>query len=280
MPKPPPFRRRRLGRKLEAMRKTARMTLSGAAEKLDKARSSLGRIEQGKTRADIHLVRSMMDLYGVYIPDMEDQVRRANLPGWWVAYGLDDQGYIDVESEASEVRELSVMYIPGLLQTEAYMRALFGANRLSRSSVQFENQVAVRLIRQLRLTDSDDPLELVALVDEAVLRKDVGGVAVMRQQLQHLLTASRLRSVTLRVLPNSMGAHDGMSGAFIVLSFPDPDDPSVLYVEYATGALHIEAVDEVKEAKLLYEHLISRTLNPEESVALIERVLAEQYSPE
>jgi transcriptional regulator with XRE-family HTH domain len=262
------------------MRKTARMTLSGAAEKLDKARSSLGRIEQGKTRADIHLVRSMMDLYGVFIPGIEDQVRRANLPGWWVAYGVKDMGYIDVETEAAQVRELALLNVPGLLQTEAYMRAFFAEFRIPRTTQVFENQVAVRLIRQLRLTDSEDPLELSALIDEGALRKPVGGVEVMRQQLRHLIMASKAASVTIRVLPDSLGGHDGMNGAFTLLGFHDPDDPVVLYVPYATGSLHIEDLDEVRDAKVLWEHLMSRALDPDESIALIERVLAEQYGPE
>ena len=255
------------------------MTLDDAAEALDKARSTMHRIEQGETRVDIHLVRSMMDLYDQYEPDLIEQTRRAAKPGWWVSYGVADQGYIDVETEASHVREFCLSYIPGLLQTEGYMRALFEANRLQRSKREFENQVKVRLIRQLRLTDSEDSLELVALIDEGVLRKQVGGVEVMRKQLKHLLLASRLAAVTLHVLPDRMGAHDGMSGAFIVLSFPDAE-PEVLYTEYATGSLHIEADNEVREAKLMFEHLVSRALDPDESVALIERVLAELYGPE
>ena len=255
------------------------MTLDDAAVALDKTRSTLHRVEQGETRADIHLVRSMMDLYDQYDPDLIEQTRRASKPGWWMAYGIADQGYIDVETEASQVREFCLTYIPGLLQTEGYMRALFEANRLQRSDREFENQVAVRLIRQLRLTDSEDPLELVALIDEGVLRKQVGGGEVMRKQLRHLMLASRLPSVTLRVLPDHMGAHDGMSGAFIVLGFPEAD-PEVLYAEYATGSLHIEAEGEVREAKLVFEHLMSRALNPAESMALIDRVLAERYGPE
>jgi DNA-binding XRE family transcriptional regulator len=261
------------------MRVRAKMTLDDAAAALDKTRSTLHRVEQGETRADIHLVRSMMDLYDQYDPDLIEQTRRASKPGWWVSYGLQDTGYIDVETEASHVREFCLSYVPGLLQTEEYMRALFEANHLQRSDREFENQVKVRLIRQLRLTDSEDPLELVALIDEGVLRKEVGGVGVMRKQLRHLLLASRLASVTLRVLPDRLGAHDGMTGAFIVLGFPE-SNPEVLYTEYATGSLHIEADVEVNAAKLLFEHLTSQALDPDESVALIERVLAERFGPE
>ncbi|PRY45985.1 hypothetical protein CLV43_101249 [Umezawaea tangerina] len=262
------------------MRLKAKMTLDDACAALDKTRSTLHRLEQGETKADIHLVRSMMDLYDQYDPDLVEQTRRANKPGWWVAYGIQDLGYIDVETEASLVRELALVSIPGLLQTEEYMRAFFDVHHRQRSSFQFENQVAVRLIRQLRLTDSEDPLELVALIDEAVLRKEVGGVDVMRRQLRHLLLANMLPTVKLQVLPNHIGAHDGMMGAFTLLRFPETKDPEVLYIEYATGSLHIEDFGEVKEAKLKFEHLASKAMDSEESIALIERVLAEQYSPE
>ena len=251
------------------------MTLDDAAVALDKTRSTLHRVEQGETRADIHLVRSMMDLYDQYDPDLVEQTRRAAKPGWWVSYGLQDLGYIDVETEASVVQELSLAYVPGLLQVEGYMRALFDARRLPQSVAQFENQVKVRLIRQLRLTDSEDPLELIAVIDEAVLRKHVGGVEVMRKQLRHLLLASTLSQVTLRVLPDRMGAHDGMLGAFTLLGFPEGVDPEVLYVSHPTGSLHIEATGEVTEAKLMFEHLAARALSPSDSIALIERVLAE-----
>jgi DNA-binding XRE family transcriptional regulator len=262
------------------MRVRAKMTLDDAATALDKTRSTLHRIEQGETRADIHLVRSMMDLYDQYDPDLVEQTRRAAKPGWWVSYGLQDLGYIDVETEAAHVRELSLLFIPGLLQTEPYMRAFFEARRVQGSTAHFENQVKVRLIRQLRLTDSEDSLRLVALIDEAVLRKHVGGPEVMRKQLRHLILASRLPTVTIQVIPDCAGAHDGMNGAFTLLGFPEPQDPEVLYVAYPTGSLHIEAEDEVVEAKLVFEHLASRALDPDESIALIERVLAELYGPE
>jgi hypothetical protein len=101
----------------------------------------------------------------------------------------------------------------------------------------------------------------------------------MRKQLRHLLLASRLSSVTLRVLPDRIGAYDGMDGAFTMLGFPSSES-EVLYAEYVTGSLHIEADAEVNAANLLFEHLLSRALDPDESVALIERVLAEQFGPE
>lgn len=223
----------------------------------------------------MHLVRSMMDLYDAYAPDLLDQVRDALKAGWWRAFGVDDQGYLDVETEAAMIREIALLTIPGLLQTEAYTRALFDAYHREHSKEWQDNQVAVRQFRQRRLTDPDNLLVLNAVIDEAALRKLVGGPVVMRAQLRHLIDMAALPNVTLRVLPTDLGAHDGMSGGFTLLSFPDHDDSDLLYISYATGAMHIENEGELKAARLTFDHLAARALSPAESVALIERTLAE-----
>ena len=156
----PTFRRRRLARRLREMREKAGLTLEEAARRLDKTRSSLGRIETGQSRADVHLVRSMMDIYDDYDPDLIDLVREANRPGWWTKYDIDDLGYISMETEASTVLEFSMMNIPGLLQTEGYMRAVFATRNVRRSREQVANDVAARMHRQRRLTDEEFPLRV------------------------------------------------------------------------------------------------------------------------
>lgn len=255
------------------------MTLTEAAPKLDKTRSALGRIEKGETAADVHVVRTMMDVYDLYEPDLIDLAREAMRPGWWVAYGIRDRGFIGLETEAEAELELSLMYVPGLLQTEAYTRALFSTGKLRRTKKEFENQVTARLIRQRRLLDEETPLVLSAILDEAVLRKPIGGPDVMRAQLRHLVEAAELGTVDLQVIPDKVGAHEGMDGAFTVLEFQQPDDPSVLYVEYPTGAIHVEKKDEVTDARLLFGKLRLVALPATESLAFIERFAAEHYSP-
>lgn len=268
----PTFRRRRLARRLRQMREQAGLTLAEAARRLDKTRSSLGRIETGQSRADVHLARSMMDFYDIYDPELLDLVREANRPGWWTKYGIDDYGFISAETEASAVLEFSLINIPGLLQTEAYMRALFAAHRLP--AQQAENEVTARLMRQGRLEDEEFPLELTAIIDEAALRKLVGGVEVMRAQLRHLVEYAALPTVTIQVLPDAAGAHTGTTGAYNILSFPD-GDPALLHVAYVTGALHIEKPEELDQARLRFDQLRSEALSPRESVALIERLAGE-----
>lgn len=262
----PTLRRRRLARRLRQMREHAGMTLEEAAPRLDKTRSSLGRIETGKSRADVHLIRSMMDLYDLYDPDLLDLARAANRPGWWTKYNIDDRGYIGMETEASSVREVTLVSIPGLLQTEGYMRALFSVGRLPEARV--ENEVTVRSFRQQRLIDDEFPLEVIAILDEAALRKKVGGPEVMRAQLRHLIDCAKLPTVTIQVLPDANGAHTGIDGAYTILSFPE-GDPSLLYVAYVTGALHIEKPEELEQARLMFDQLRSEALSPRESVEFI-----------
>jgi hypothetical protein len=253
------------------MREHAGMTLEEAAPRLDKTRSSLGRIETGKSRADVHLIRSMMDLYDHYDPDLLDLARAANRPGWWTKYNIDDRGYIGMETEASSVREVTLVNIPGLLQTEAYMRALFTAGRMRWPEHKLANEVAARLIRQRRLEDDEFPLTLSAIIDEAALRKMVGGAEVMAAQLRHLIGCAELPGVSIQVIPNAAGAHVAMDGAFTVLSFPE-EDPELLYVEYVTGGLQVERPEELAEAKLVFEQLRSHALSPADSAAMIERL--------
>lgn len=276
----PTLRRTRLGRRLRKMRERANLTLEEAAPLLEKTRSALQRIEKGETRADVHLLRSMMEYYHQDEPDLLDMAREAYKPGWWRTYGIQDMGYVDLETEAKQVRELALLHIPGLLQTEAYMRAVFQADHVRRSQEELRNQVAVRLIRQQRLTTTENPLKLIAVIDESALRKPVGSREVMREQLRHLIDVSSLPTVELRVLADDTGAHAGMTAAYAVLAFPHREDPEMLYIEYPTGALHIEDETEVWKAKMVFAQLRSAALNPADSVELIERVTIERHGPE
>ncbi|MET0237391.1 MAG: helix-turn-helix transcriptional regulator, partial [Kibdelosporangium sp.] len=191
-PSRPTFKCRKLGAKLRRMREQAGLTLRQAAPRLDKQRSALHRVETGQTKADVHLVRSMMDLYDCYDEDLLEETREALKPPWYRAYGLKNMGYLDVETEAERVMEFVLTDIPGLLQTEAYMRALF-AGGISRSANQMARDIEVRRVRQHRLTDADRPLELVVVIHETALHRELGDPEVMREQLLHLIEMSNLR---------------------------------------------------------------------------------------
>jgi transcriptional regulator with XRE-family HTH domain len=266
------FQRRKLGNKLRRMRERAKMTLDDAAAKLEKSRCTLHRIERGEIKADVHLIRSMMDVYDQFDPTLLDEARQAAKPPWYRAYGLKNLGYVDVETEAAYVHEFALIELPGLLQTEAYMRALF-AQTCGRSSQTLEKDIRVRLIRQERLTNDDRPLDLIAIVHEAALRNEIGGPEVMRGQLRHLVEMAEIPTVALHLIPQEGGGYRVPNGSFILLGFPDPEDPEYLYVEHTTGSLHIEESSQVRQTRLVFDQLRTSVLSPAESVALIERLI-------
>jgi hypothetical protein len=260
------------------MRQDAGLTLDEAAPLLDKTRGALGRIEKAETTADVHLVRSAMDAYQVYDPGAVELAREAMRPGWWRAYGVRDGGFIGLETAAVRALEVALIRLPSLLQTVDYTRALLTSAGSVRSRVQIENECAVRLIRQQRLTDEHAPLELAVLIDESALLKSVGGAEVMRGQLRHLLDQAEQDSVTISVLPDSLGAHPGMSGAFTVFEFEDDADPDTLWVPYATDSIRIEKMGEVAAGKETFNDLRSIAMPPIEAVGFIERLGIERYS--
>lgn len=273
MSKRAPFLRRRLGRRLREIREGANLTLTEAAKRLDKTRSALQRIETGVTRADVHFIRSAMDIYDHYEETLIAEAREAMKPPWFRAYGIEDMGYVDVETHASSVKEFSGLKLPGLLHTEGYLRALFAHSRRRRSAEELHNDIQVRLIRQERLTQQENPLELAVIIDESALRRDVGGPEVMREQLRHLVGMADLPTVTLQVLP--LKAHSALDGGFILLSFHDRDEPDLLFVEYVTGALHIEEDPEVRACRLKFDRLGVEALSPDDSVSLIKQISQE-----
>jgi transcriptional regulator with XRE-family HTH domain len=269
-----PFLRRRLGRRLREIREGAGLTLAEASKRLDKTRSALQRIETGFTKADVHFIRSAMDIYDHYDESLVEEAREAGKPPWFRAYGIEDMGYVDVETHAASVKEFSGMKLPGLLHTEGYIRALFAHSRRRRSPEELNNDIEVRLIRQERLTSERDPLELSVIIDESALRREVGGPDVMQDQLRHLVETSELPSVSIQVLPLKM--HGALDGGFTLLSFQDRDEPDLLFVEYVTGALHIEEDAEVRACRLDFDRLGVEALSPDDSVALIKRVSQER----
>ncbi len=211
----------------------------------------------------------MMDLYDHFEPALIEATRKSLRKPWFAAYGVQDNGgYLGVETEASHVDEFSAQVVPSLLQIDGYIRALF----MTRGNTNPEQAALIRLFRQRRLISETEPLTYTAIVDEAALMRQVGGEAVMREQLHHLLEVANLPTVTLRVLPLDLGAHDALPGPFCLLSFPDPEDPEYLYVEHVTGTLHCEEEQEVTEARMVFAQLQSVALDPDDSVALIRRL--------
>ncbi len=269
------IRRRVLARQLKLLREQSGLTLEQAAPKLDFSVSKLSRIENAQVVIDVHWVRSMLDVYdvgGARWNELLDLAREAQQPGWWKAYGLGNNSYIAFETEARRVQVFQTTYVPGQMQTAAYARALMLAVPVRRTEEQLDNEVDARVYRQQRLISSENPLEVVAVVDESALRRPIGGPDVLRRQLQHMAELSELPTVTLRVLPTSVGAHAALASGFSILNFGNLGEPEMVYVEHTVGALTLDKKGEVARAKLAFERVLSDALDPAESLALIRRL--------
>ncbi|WP_132879745.1 helix-turn-helix domain-containing protein [Tamaricihabitans halophyticus] len=263
---------RQLGRSLRRLRTQAGLTQEQAGERLRFSDKKMSRIEQGQLPS-FHELRAMLDVYGLPVSDWQPYVDlrdRADEKGWWHAYGVEDRGFVSVEAEASMIREFQLGHIPGLLQTERHMRAVFESGRKPLSGRMLENQVKVRLRRQQRLFE-EPLLRLHAIIDETVLRRQM----CAPEQLRQIVSRAELSNVTVQVIPMAVGPHDGLYGNLLIASFPDQDEPDIAYVEEGFASFHAYKSDEVLAARLLFDHLANVALDEDDSRTLIERVAAE-----
>ncbi|HEX6357428.1 helix-turn-helix transcriptional regulator [Actinophytocola sp.] len=264
--------RQEVGRRIRQARQNAELTVVEAAERLELTRSALSRLENGISRITVHLLRSMMDVYDERMDDVLDLIRQARKTGWWKQYGISDHDFVALETGASRISNYEVTFVPGLLQTADYAQALFESSWKARTEEWITNRLAVRLTRQERLTDEENPLELDAVVHEIALRRPVGKPSVMRNQLQHLALINELPTVTLRVIPSAVVSTEAMIGPFSILDFPSIGLPSISYVSHPLGEERQDKSEYVEPARLLFAHLRSLALAPAESVGLIEQV--------
>jgi transcriptional regulator with XRE-family HTH domain len=273
----PTLRARRLALELTRRREASRLTREEVASQLEWSTSTIFRIETGRTRPQPGNVRVLLDLYGVTGAEREGLIqlaREARQPGWWHSFRdvLPNpyEVYIGLEGGAASIRNFEPVAIPGLLQTADYARATFknGPRELEHDDI--ERRVEVRMVRQQILARSDRP-RLWVVVDEAVIRRVVGGPAVMRDQLRHLVSAADQGKTTIQVVPYSAGAHAGTSGPFVVLDFPKAAAPATVYVETLAGDIYFEQSADVERYTIAFERLLAAALHPDESVHLIEQ---------
>jgi transcriptional regulator with XRE-family HTH domain len=272
----PTVRRRRLGMELRRLREASGLMIEDVAKHLECSMSRVSRIETGKSVARIRDVRDMLDLYAVGDVDQREQLltlaKEAQQRGWWTEYeavlsaGLDT--YVGLEASAASIRSFQTHLVPGLLQTEEYARAVIRAGRPTESAENVDRMIALRSRRQAMLANSDY-LEMWAVLDEAVLRRPIGGTAVMRAQLTRLLEAGELPSVTIQVLPFARGAHAGVDGAFTIIGFPDPTDLDVVYVDCPAGNIFLEKEKDVRRHTTWFDHLRAAALPPDESAEFV-----------
>lgn len=274
--------RRRLGRELNRLRETKCVTVEHAAAEMDWSRNKIWRIEAGKTPVATMDVKNLCDLYEA-TPDLTTALmglaKETKQTGWWHAYGdtIPDwfQVYVGMEAAASAVHEYSPEFVPGLLQTQGYMRTAIHAFG-SGDTEEIERLVRVRAERQAVLTRKRPAApELRFVINEAVIRRPVGGPAVMADQLSRLHYVSKLPNVTLRILPFAQGFHAGMGEAFHVLDFSSSQDSDIIYIETQVGALYLEKPHELERYRYIFDDVIRRSLDPERTRQMIGETLRE-----
>jgi transcriptional regulator with XRE-family HTH domain len=277
----PTVRRRRLALELRRLREAAKLTCEEVADHLECSASKISRVETGRVSVSPRDVRDMLQLYGVPAAQRESLVqlaRDSRQKGWWHAYSDTMQPqmatYIGLESAASEIRIYEVSLIPGLLQTEDYARAVIRAGMVNSPAEDIERRVSLLMARQPAVV-REDPPKVWAVLDEAALRRRVGGAGLMRLQLEHLLAQAALPNVAVQVIPFGGGAHPAMGRPFIILVFPERVDTDVVYLEDLTSALYLEDVAEVDRYNVFFNHLRATALSFDDSAALITSVLKE-----
>ncbi|MFE2048094.1 MULTISPECIES: helix-turn-helix domain-containing protein [unclassified Streptomyces] len=275
----PVVRRRKLGAELRTLRTSAGITSGEAARLVGWHQSKVSRIETGTSGAKPADVRLLLDAYGVddsRLRELLEVLAGSDDAGgrhhWWHAYrGVLPPAYrdfISLESQASAMRTLETTVVPGLLQTPEYARAVTRAAADGLPQERLDTLVKVRLARQDVLR-TQPPLELSAVLDEAVLRREVGGPGVMERQLARLVEAARLPHVRLRVLPFAAGAHIGVTGPFVIFSFSSTSDLDVVVLDHLTSSLHLERKEDLEAYTEAFNALLLHALSPQDSLDFI-----------
>jgi transcriptional regulator with XRE-family HTH domain len=278
----PTVQRMLVGTQLRRLRIDAGLSREQAGEAIRASEWKIHRLENGQVGFLVRDIIDLLRLYGVTDPtevaEFVALAREANNPGWWQHYGdvLPPwfRTYVDLESVATLIRTYEGQFIPGLLQTDDYMRAVVQGAHLDESAEEVGRRVRLRMARQILLT-REQPPRLWAVVDEAAMRRPVGGREVMRDQMERLIDAAKLPNVTLQVLPFDAGAHPGMVGSFSVLRFPEEELPDVVYLEHLTSALYLNKPEEVDQYLHVMESICVRAAPPDQTVALLHQILEE-----
>lgn len=272
--RPPTLRSYWVGQQLRELREAAGLTLKEAGEYIQRDASSVSRMEAGVYPAKVPEVLAYVNLCGVDSPrDRDALVQLAHdawQKGWWDGYVGDVAGElvdrIWLETRATETRTFQLAVVPGLLQTRDYAESVIRAWGPRASQEQIERWVEFRMNRQQILT-SEEPARLTAVLDEAVLRRTIGGRHVMRDQLFHLADVATAPNIDVRVLPSSAGAHASPDGSFEIFEMAEPY-PLVGYVETPVGAICVEA-DDAQQLADRYDWLQKAALEGDASAALI-----------
>jgi hypothetical protein len=259
-----------LGNQLHRLREAAGVSPDQAGYEIRASRSKISRMENGRVGFKERDVADLLTLYGITDEQKRAGVlalaRQANIPGWWSKYGdvLADwfEAYLGLEGAASVIRTFELQFLHGLFQTEAYARAVTRLGHRAAPPEEIDRRVNLRLKRQDLLTRPEPP-QVWSVIDEAALRRPVGGRAVMRAQLNRLIEVAALPHVTIQVVPFCRGGHAAASGSFTILRFADPELLDVVYIEQLTSALYLDNRDDVDHYLEVMNNLSAEALTPD-----------------
>ena len=268
-----------LGARLRRLRQTAGISRDNAGQAIRSSGSKISRLELGRTGFKQRDVSDLLTLYGVSDDDAERAIllglaRQANDAGWW--HGYNDvlpawfEPYLGLEQAASIIRSYEVAFIPGLLQTPEYARAVI---RLMDgvSEAEADQRVALRMQRQ-QLLHRPNPPRLWVVIDETALRRPIGGRAAMLEQVDHLIQMSRLPTVTVQVMPFSVGGHAAAGGQVTMLRFPEELLPDVVYQEQMDSAVYLNKPADTVHHWNVLNRVATEALPPDASVAKLRRL--------
>ncbi|GAA1116048.1 helix-turn-helix transcriptional regulator [Kribbella jejuensis] len=252
-----------LGGHLRRMRVAAGISRSDAGWEIRSSESKISRMELGRVGLKERDVADLLKLYGLDDDEERERLlalaREANNPGWWHRFGdvLPSwfHSYLDLEASAQLIRIYELQFIPGLLQTQEYIRAVIQLGRGLIPAEEVERRISLRVNRQEVLTRASDPVRVWAVIDEAALRRPIGGTKVIVDQLNHLMEVSHMPNVTLQIVPLSIGGHAAAGGSFSILRFPDSDLPDTVYIEHLTSALYLDKLEELDQYTAAMESL-------------------------
>lgn len=275
----PTVRKRRLAIELRRLRDESGIKAAEVARELGCSPGKVSLMETGRVSITVPDTKAMLEIYGINGEQRDafvELARHAKQRGWWVAYNDTMhpwfQQFVGLETETSVLRTYESEFIPGLLQSEDYQRALLAHEITPWTEEEVDQFIALRKDRQ-QILDGDTRFWFI--LNEAALRRWIGTPEVIHAQLKRLNDIGKQGNVTIQVLPFAAGAHSAMTGAFQLLEFPDPVDPDVIYVEHLVGARYLEEDHEVRAYRLAFEDLMASALSRTRSASLIREVMKE-----
>jgi transcriptional regulator with XRE-family HTH domain len=269
-----------LGAQLRRLREMKRISLEEAGNVIRASHSKVSRMETGRVGFKDRDVVDLLAFYGVTDEKEREALRvlavRANAPGWWHDYSDILPGwfetYVGLEEAATQIRAYEVQFIPGLLQTPDYIRAVVLLGYANAPAREIDRRVGLRLARQAVLTRPNPP-NLWAVLDEAALRRPIGGPDVMRAQLKHVIEMTQRPNVTIQVIPFHAGGHAAAGGPFSILRFAEPDLPDVVYLEQLVSALYLDKQETIDNYLMVMERLCIEASTPANSVRQLRAML-------